>query len=309
MNPKMHVDSPITCDDLDYAVTTLEGNTVYTPLLESPALNSLLGGRVLLKAETLQHTGSFKFRGAFYSLSQFSKDQLKKGVVAFSSGNHAQAVAAAAKIFGTNATIIMPEDAPHIKQDNTKKFGAKVVLYDRENEDREAIAKAISDVTGAALVPPFDALNTILGQSTVGSEIVQQCNHRKLVPDQFLVCCGGGGLTAGSTLAIKRHFLQTDCYAVEPAAFNDTELSLLSGNRVGRQSDDKSFCDALLTPIPGEITFAINKQTLSGVLTVDDDEVLHAIAYGLNKLKLVIEPGGAVCLAAALAGRLTAKTK
>lgn len=291
-------------DDIEAAAARIAGYAVRTPLIENPALNERTGGRILLKAETLQRTGSFKFRGAFNFLSKIPVTQRANGVVAYSSGNHAQGVAASAQLLGVPATIVMPADAPAMKIDNTRSYGATVVTYNRIREDRAAIAQEIAEREGATIVPPYDHPWTIAGQGTVGLEIASQCADLGAVPDAVLVCCGGGGLTAGTAMALADRMPCTKVYPVEPADYDDTKRSLASGQRVVNDMKTSSICDALLAPTPGEITFtAMQSLGLTG-LSANDEEVREAVAYAWRVLKLVVEPGGAVTLAAILSGRI-----
>lgn len=292
--------------DIEAASQRLEGHAVRTPLLENAILNEQLGGRILLKPETLQRTGSFKFRGAFNRLSLLDEAQRRKGVIAYSSGNHAQGVAAAARILGIECTIIMPEDAPSLKIANTRGYGAEVVLYNRKAESREEIAAGILERSGATLIRPFDDPQIIAGQGTCGREIFQQAREFDASIDAMLVCCGGGGLTSGIALASRHMSPETEVYAVEPKGFEDTARSLAASTRLENDPNAESICDALLTPAPGEITFPLNQQLLSGGLVVSDDEVRQAMAFAFRNLKLVVEPGGAVCLAALLSGHFDA---
>jgi threonine dehydratase len=291
-------------DDVLAAARRLEGLAVRTPLLESPALNDRLGGRVLLKAETLQRTGSFKFRGAYNRISQIPEDRRAGGVVAYSSGNHAQGVAAAAALLGLPAVIVMPTDAPAIKVENTRGYGAEVVLYDRVKENREAIGAEIAAQRGATLVKPYDDPGVIAGQGTCGLEICEDASARDLDLDALLVCCGGGGLTAGCALSVEARSPKTEVYVVEPSDYDDTRRSLAAGHPVPHGPAAGSICDALLSPQPGDITFAVNGPRVAGGLTVTDAEVKAAMRFAFRTLKLVVEPGGAVCLAAVLAGKL-----
>ncbi len=291
-------------EDVEVAAARLKGQAVVTPLLEYPELNERLGARLLIKPENLQRSGSFKFRGAYNRVSAIPEDVRARGVIAFSSGNHAQGVAAAAKIHGIPATIVMPSDAPRIKIGNTQAYGAKVVTYDRFTEDREAIAAAISAETSATLIKPYDDTLIIAGQGTCGLEIAQQARAAGADLDAVLICCGGGGLSSGSALAIKTLSPRTEVYAVEPETFDDTRRSLQSGTRVGNDPAARSICDALLAMMPGKMTFEMNQRLLAGALAVSDEEVLHAMAFAFRALKLVVEPGGAVCLAAVLSGKI-----
>ncbi len=305
----MTTPAPPTLADIEAAADRLAGVAVSTPLIESPALNARTGGRVLLKAETLQRTGSFKFRGAYNFLSQIPVEARRLGVVAFSSGNHAQGVAAAAEIFGVPATIIMPADAPQAKVDNTRGFGATVVSYDRQNESREDIAAAIAEKSGGTLVPPFDHPWTIEGQGTVGLEIASQCAALGTQPDEVLVCCGGGGLTSGIAIALADRSPVSRIRAVEPTGFDDAMRSLAAGQRLSNAAGPSSICDALLSPSTGEITFAaMHDHGVTG-LSVSDDDVRAAMTYAWRTLKLVLEPGGAVALAAILSGKTETKDK
>ncbi len=295
--------------EIEAAARRLAGKAVITPLLESPALNARLGGRVLLKPETLQRTGSFKFRGAYNKLSQIDAAQRPAGVVAYSSGNHAQGVAAAAQLLGLPATIVMPSDAPRIKVANTEGYGAEVVLYERGAEDRKAIAEKIAAERGATIVPPFDDPEIIAGQGTCGLEICQQAETLGVDLDAILVCCGGGGLTAGIGTAARALSPETEVYTVEPAGWDDTARSLADGQRLANQSPPKSFCDALLAMEPGDLTFNVNRRVAAGGFAVTDEEVAVAIRYAFQTLKLVVEPGGAVTLAALLTGRYDARDR
>jgi threonine dehydratase len=285
------------------AAGRLAGHAVVTPLLESPAVKARLGGRLLVKAEPLQRTGSFKFRGAFNALAQLDAAGRRNGVVAWSSGNHAQGVAAAAQALGVPAVIVMPADAPAIKLANTREYGAEIVLYDRVTEDREAIGRRIAAERGARIVAPYDEPWVIAGQGTCGLEIAAQARERDIRLDAVLIPCGGGGLTAGCCLALAATSPATSVLTVEPAGFDDTRRSLAAGERIANQPGAASFCDALLAPLPGEITFAINRCHLAGALTVSDRETAAAMEFAFAAFKLVVEPGGAVALAAILAGK------
>jgi threonine dehydratase len=282
---------------------------VITPLIESSALNKRIGGRILIKPENLQRTGSFKFRGAYNKLSQLPEAARGAGVAAYSSGNHAQGVAAAAALLGLPATIVMPADAPRIKIENTRGYGAEVVLYDRYHEVRDEVAAEIVAERGATLVRPYDDPDIIAGQGTCGLEIAQQAAALGAKLDAVLVCCGGGGLVSGTALALAELTPSTAVYSVEPKSFDDTARSLAAGERLRNDPAARSICDALLAPTPGELTFALNKQLLAGGLVVSDEEAAAAMAYAFRELKLVIEPGGAVALAALLAGRIEAAGK
>lgn len=276
---------------------------VRTPLIEHPALNEAVGGRVLLKAETVQVAGAFKFRGAYNRISRLSADEKARGVVAYSSGNHAQGVAAAAKAVGTRALIVMPSDSPAVKVAGVRAFGGEVRLYDRWTESREAIGAAIAAERGSVLVPPFDDPFVIEGQGTVGLEILEQAG---IAIDQLLCGASGGGLIAGINLVMAEQSPETRVIVVEPEAFDDTRRSLEAGERIGHPQGAPSICDALMAPTPGELTFPINRR-LAGAVTVSDAEVAEAMRFAFGRLKLVVEPGGAVSLAALLSGKVEAR--
>ena len=296
-------------EDLRAAAERLEPVAVRTPLISSPPLDEIAGGRVLLKAENLQRTGSFKIRGAYNLLSQLSPEQAARGVIAFSSGNHAQAVAAAGTLLGIQTTIVMPEDAPAIKIENTRKLGGTTVLYDRYTGDRETIARDMARERGCEVVPSYDHEHIITGQGTAGLEIVAQCAEYGVNPDQALICCSGGGLTAGCAIALSDAFPDIDIYGVEPEAFDDTARSLETGQRESVDVTAQSICDALQVATPGKITFDINKRLLAGASSVSDDEVREAIRFAYRNLKLVVEPGGAAALAAVLSGKVDTRDK
>lgn len=285
------------------AARQIAGAAVRTPLIESPALNDRLGGRVLIKAETLQVAGAFKFRGAWNRISRLTDEKKARGVVAYSSGNHAQAVAAAARRMGTPALIVMPADSPRVKVEGVIAFGGEVRAYDRWTESREAIGEEIARTRGSVLVRPFDDPFIIEGQGTIGLEILEQADAPI---DQMLCGASGGGLIAGINLALAERSPATRMLAVEPAAYDDTRRSLEAGERITYPPGAApSICDALMSDRPGELTFPINRR-LSGVLTVTDAEVAEAVRYAFRTLKLVVEPGGAVSLAALLAGKIEA---
>ncbi len=295
---------PVCIDDIAAAAKRLRGYAVRTPLLQNADLDTLAGGHVLLKAETLQHTGSFKFRGAWNRLSQLTPAERSAGVVAWSSGNHAQGVAFAAQRLGIRAAIVMPHDAPRIKIDNTRQLGAEVIYYDRYTEVREEIGRHIAQERNAVIVPAYDDPEIIAGQGTVGLEIAEQAAALGLGIDQALVGCSGGGLVAGTALALRAAREATRIYCVEPAGFDDHARSLALGERVRNESEARSICDALQAPTPGAVTFPINRALLAGGLVVSDDEVRAAMRYAFSTLKLVVEPGGAVALAAVLSGKI-----
>ena len=297
-------------DDVKAAARRIAGHARRTPLLADTTLDRLTGGRVLLKLETLQHTGSFKFRGAWNRLSQLDAKARAAGVVAFSSGNHAQGIAEAARRLGIRATIVMPSDAPRVKMQNTRDMGAEIVEYDRVHESREQIAARLATERGATLVPSFDDPDVIAGQGTVGLEIAEQAQDFGLTLDDVVVCCSGGGLMAGIALAMSRLAPQARLWTAEPEAYDDHRRSLATGRRQRNEPGvPASICDALLAPMPGELTFAINEPLLRGGLAVSDDEVRRAIAFAACTLKLVVEPGGAVALACVLSGKLDVRER
>jgi threonine dehydratase len=280
-----------------------------TPLIEHPALNARVGGRVLLKAENLQRVGAFKFRGAYNKVAQVDRKAFPGGVVACSSGNHAQGVAAAATLLGFRSAIVMPADAPRLKIERTRAFGAEVVAYDRVKEDRDAIARELCASRRAALVHPFDDIDVIAGQGTAGLEMMEQAEAIDATPDIVLVGASGGGLISGVSIAVKEKSPSTVIYSVEPAGFDDLERSLESGAHERNAALSGSICDALLAVTPGELTFEVAKRNLAGGLSVTDEEAKAAVRYAFEELKLVVEPGGAVSLAAILAGKLPLQGK
>lgn len=296
--------------EIEAAAGRLAGVARRTPLLADTPFDEITGGRLLFKVEALQRTGSFKIRGAYNRLVQLDAAARRAGVVAFSSGNHAQGVAAAARMLGMQATIVMPQDAPKAKLENTRALGAEVVEYDRYTEDREAIARKLVTERGATLVPAYDDPHVVAGQGTVGLELMQQAAELGLVPDQVIVPTSGGGLTAGTAIAVRALAPEAAIYGVEPEAFDDTRRSLAAGTLLANPPEARSICDALQSSPPGRLTFAINRELLAGILTVSDEEVQAAMSRAFRYLRVVVEPGGAVALAAALAGKvpLTGRT-
>lgn len=293
--------------DIDRAAERLAGFAVATPLLSHPALDEAAGGRVFLKCENLQRTGSFKFRGAYNALASLDPAVRGKGIVAISSGNHAQGVAEAARLFGIKATIVMPVDAPAIKKARTLRSGARIVDYDRASEDRDEIAARIIADEGGTLIHPFDNPYVVAGQGTIGREIVASMGESGVVPDAVLIPCGGGGLSGGTGLAIRDAWRQTDLILVEPEGFDDYGRSLAVGEIRANAKTTGSVCDGLLAPSPGTIGFPLNRAHGAVALTVSDAEALAAVAFAFNELKLVVEPSGAVALAALLSRRYDAE--
>ena len=289
--------------DVEAAARRIAPYAVETPLIENAALNARVGGRVLLKLESLQRTGSFKFRGAYNRIALIGEEERVKGVVAFSSGNHAQGVAAAAKLFAVPAVIAMPRDAPRAKIEGTRALGAEVVFYDRTRDDREAIAAEICARRGATLVRPFDDAGIVAGQGTIGLEIARQAAARGVKLDAVLVPCSGGGVVSGIALALSAASPGTAAISVEPERFDGMRLSLLAGARTTAPGGPLSIADALMAPTPGKVTFAVAKGLVREGLTVDDDALAAAVAFAARVLKLIIEPSGTAGLAALLAGR------
>jgi threonine dehydratase len=278
----------------------LMGHKRVTPLLSSPFLDEIAGKRVFVKPECLQHTGSFKYRGAFSAVSALPEETRAKGVIAFSSGNHAQGVAFAARQHGISSVIIMPEDAPKTKIDNTRALGAEVVLYDREHEDRDEIGARISRERNLTLIKPFDEPEVIAGQGTCGLEIAEQAAELGITVADVLVCCGGGGLTSGIALALEQDAPNMRVRPVEPEGFDDVCRSLISGKIERNPTTLGSLCDAIVTLSPGQLTFPIMQRLCHAGITVTEEQALHAVQLAHDRLKITVEPGGAVALAAAL---------
>lgn len=295
---------PPTAADIARAAERLKGVAVRTPLINAAVLDERLKARVFLKAEVLQRTGTFKFRGAYNKISSIPPERRDAGVVAYSSGNHAQGVASAARLCGMRAIIVMPADAPRAKRERTLALGAEIVPYDRDTEDRAAIAERIAQERGATLVPPYDDPLIIAGQGTAGREMMEDLAALGLKPDFVLVGASGGGLAAGIALAVKDASPETAIYAVEPEGFDDTLRSFKSGKRESNARMSGTICDALMSGTPGALTFPITQKLIGQGFTVSDDEVARAVRYAFEELKLVVEPGGAVGLAALLAGKL-----
>ncbi|WP_170473885.1 threonine ammonia-lyase [Ruegeria arenilitoris] len=289
-----------TMEMIEAAAQRLNGHVRETPLLSSPFLDEIAGRKVLVKPECLQHTGSFKFRGAWSAISALTEVSRQCGVIAYSSGNHAQGVAYAAAQHGVASVIVMPSDAPQLKIDNTRALGAEVVLYDRANESREEIGESLAAKRGLSLIRPYDEPLVIAGQGTVGLELARQAGDAGVTEADVLICCGGGGLTAGISLALEGHSPGLRPRPCEPEGFDDVKRSLLTGHIQSNNAVSGNICDAILTPQPGDVTFPILKRLCGPGLAVSETEALRAMAQAFLRLKIVLEPGGAVSLAAAL---------
>jgi len=299
----------VSIEDIEAAARRIEGQAVKTPVLRHPLLDERTGAHVLIKPENLQRSGSFKFRGAFNRLNLIPEHDRPKGVVACSSGNHAQGIAASAQLLGMPATIVMPEDAPQIKLARTRGYGATVVTYDRETESRDAIAKALCEESGATFVHPYNDPGVIAGQGTVGLELAEQAAALGCQLDDVLACTGGGGLASGIALALADKTPATCFHTAEPALFDDYKRSLESDSIQTNAAKSGSVCDALLTEAPGTLGFSILRKLAGEAVAVTDEEALAAVAFAFTELKLVVEPGGAVALAALLTGKLPLKGK
>ena len=287
-------------DMIRAAAQRIKGHARRTPILTSPFLDDIAGRRVFVKAECLQHTGSFKFRGGWSAVSSLTDNALKTGVIAFSSGNHAQGVALAAREHGAPAVIVMPSDAPAVKIANTRALGAKVVLYDRETEDRDGIGERLSAEHGLTLIKPFDDPQVIAGQGTTGLEIAEDMNALGIADADVMVCCGGGGLTSGIALALAADAPTLRARPAEPEEFDDVTRSLISGKIESNVRRGGSLCDAIITPQPGNLTFPIMQTHCGPGVVVSEDECMRAVALAFDRLRIVVEPGGAAALAAAL---------
>lgn len=296
-----------TIADVRAAAERIRPFAVVTPLIEHPALNDRVGGRVLLKAESLQRVGAFKFRGAYNAVSQIDRVAFPGGVVACSSGNHAQGVAHAATLCGMKSVIVMPADAPALKIARTKAFGAEVITYDRVKEDRDAIADKVGRERRMAFVHPFDDPNVMAGQGTAGLELMDQAKARGIVPDEVIVCCSGGGFVSGVSIAVKSANPATRVMAAEPAGFDRMGRSIAAGRRVENERKSGSICDALMSAHAGVYTFEVSRENVSGGYAITDDEARAAMRFAFEELKLVVEPGGAAALAAILAGKVPTK--
>ena len=299
----------LTPQEIDKAHERIFSLIIKTPLISSEIINKKTNANVYFKLENLQWTGSFKLRGASNKISQLSNEEKSRGIVSYSSGNYAQAVAYASKLFGVQATIVMPKSAPSIKIENTKKYGADIVFYNSMHENREKIASEIARKENKTIVKPYDDLDVIAGQGTVGKEIAEELKLQNIQPDIYLCCCGGGGLIAGSSTYLKHAFPNIKNFAVEPEEFNDTQLSLKNNSIVKNKELGNSICDALLAPQPGNVTFPVNQTTLNGGLAVSDKEVKKTIVELAEEVKIVVEPGGAVAASALLTNKISVKNK
>ena len=295
--------------NIDQAYELINTNIIKTPLVSNDYINQITGGNILFKLENLQITGSFKFRGASHKILKLTESTKKNGIVAYSSGNHGQAVAYASKLNDINAKIVMPTTAPKIKINNTKKYGAEIILYNPETELRESIAEELANQENRTIIKPYDDQDIIAGQGTAAKEIVADLKSLKIVPDLYLCCCGGGGLIAGTSTYLKYAFPNIYSYSVEPIDFDDTKNSLERGEIVSNFPGKKSICDALLTPEPGKLTFTINQSTLQGGLVVSEEEVKKTIIILAENLKIITEPGGAVAAAAVIYNKINVKNK
>ncbi len=296
-----------TFDDVQAAAARLRGRIVHTPMLRHPMLDQLAGGTILVKPEPLQRTGSFKLRGATNACLLLDPKARRQGVVTHSSGNHGQGTAAAANMLGMPALIAMPVDAPVIKVESTRRWGAEIHPFDRHNTDREALVRALAAERGATIIPPFDHPDVIAGQGTATLELVADAKSAGLTLDALAVCTGGGGLIGGAALVVEALAPAAEVWAVEPEGWDDTRRSLEAGRRIANDGTGDNFCDALLSREPGALTFAINRPRLAGGIAVTEAEVLRAMRFAFEQLKVVVEPGGAVALAALLAGKLAAR--
>ena len=295
--------------NIDTAHSEIKDQIIQTPLISNDYINKKLNAKIFFKLENLQNTGSFKFRGASYKISKLSDENKKNGVVAYSSGNHAQAVAYASLQQNINCKIIMPKNAPKIKIENTRKYKADVILYDPETESRESIGEKISTEENRTLIRPYDDIDIITGQGTAGKEIYDQLMQISIVPDIYLCCCGGGGLIAGTSTYLKDKFENIKSYSAEPFGFDDTKKSLNSGKILANEKGHQSICDAIITPQPGNLTFPINLKTLEDGLVVNDEEVKSTIKILAEHLKIIVEPGGAVAATAALKEKIDLNNK
>jgi threonine dehydratase len=305
----MEYNNILKYSDIVKAKSILSSHIIDTPLIYDYFLSEKLNANIFFKAENIQRTGSFKFRGAYNKIYNAINNNTPKGILAWSSGNHAQGVAEAAKLFNLKATIVMPKDAPSVKIQGTKSKGAKIIFYNRKTENREEIGKTIAKNNNLLIVPPYDDKYVIAGQGTIGLEVIEQLNKYNLIPDKILVPTGGGGLIAGIATAIKKKYKNTNIYCVEPSKFSDYSKSLKNMKITKNNMNNISICDSLLASEPGKITFKINSELLKRGITVTDTQVLKAIKYAYKNLGLIVEPGGAVALAAILNNKTSLKNK
>lgn len=292
---------PISREDIEAAETALHGVVVRTPLLENPDVNAMLGGRLLLKAENLQRTGAFKIRGAYHRMLHLTPEERARGAVTYSSGNHALGLARAAEILGSSAVIVMPSDAPAAKQAAVRAMGAEIITYDRDTQQSADVVAQVMQQTGRIEIPPSAHPQILAGAGTAALETFQDAGGQI---DSVLIPCGGGGLTAATALFMAEVSPMTKVYAAEPALFDDTRRSLAAGERVANPPGQRTICDAVMTPIPGEFTFSINRHLLAGGVTATDAEVRAAMRFAFEHFKIVTEPGAVVGLAAVLNGQV-----
>ncbi len=300
---------PVCLGDMWQAAKALEGVVIRTPVLENPDVNDMLGGRLLLKTENLQRTGAFKIRGAYWRMMNMSPEERARGAVTYSSGNHALGVAMAARLLDSSVVIVMPSDVPSAKMAATRALGAEIVTFERYEEESGAVVARIMEETGRLEVPPSAHPQVLAGAGTVALELLEHAFAHNLTYDAVLTPCGGGGLTASTALAMAEASPKTEVYAVEPALFDDTRRSLEAGKRIGNPKGQRTICDAIMTPIPNEVTFPINNDLLAGGLVASDDEVRSAMRFAFDHFKIVAEPGAVVGLAALLNGKIEIKDK
>ena len=301
--------SQVSLDDIEKAYSRIESYLGDTNIVSSQTLDRALNAEIYLKPEQLQRTGSFKFRGAMAAMTLLTEKQLKNGVIAFSSGNHAQGVACAAKILKTSSVIVMPSDAPEIKIKNTKSYGAKVVFYDRQKDNREEIGKNIAFEENRILIKPFDSPEVIAGQGTAALEAIRSIEFHNKSFDSAIICASGGGLAAGSSIALKKHNPNCKIYTAEPSQWNDHELSFKANKRIAIKNTPHGICDALESPCPGEITFDINNRNNVKGLSVDDKAIFHAMKFAYQEFNFILEPSGAIALACLMSSRSTFEGK
>lgn len=309
MEKRPNSDHPISLADVMNAQSALKNTVIRTPLLENPDVNARLGGRLLIKAENMQRTGAFKIRGAYNCIRQLDAGQKAKGVVTYSSGNHAQGVALAACLLGTDALIVMPEDVPQAKQAATRALGAKIITFARDKVSSDDVVENLRLETGRTLVPPSADPRVLAGAGTVATEMFDQATALGARPDAVLIPCGGGGLTAATAIVMRALSPQTRVFAVEPDLFDDTRRSLAAGKRLANPRGRRTICDAIMTPIPNDVTFPINRDLLAGGLVASDADVRAAMRFAFEHFSLVVEPGAAVGIAAILNGQINIKGK